>query len=245
MLTRTMSRERGPSADYLGLLDHADILELDTHEYDLEKLTPRLKQALAVAAEAHAGQRRKLADKPFLAHPFETMLMVGELYGIDPTTAAPHSREEDLLVAALLHDTVEDSDGRVTQELIAQEFGGHAAEMVDVATKDKSEDIARYYDKLRATTNCDALRLVATDKTHALTCRIAELHKHQASDKAHSVELFNVTLEDKMTYYRTILEIARDRLPPEDPAIAEFALLMEMYNQQIEHYQSENNKTTD
>lgn len=268
-----MSIEAKSSIDSVGSLAHADILELNTHGFDIEKFTPRLKLALELAAEAHAGQRRKLADMPFLAHPFETMLMLAELYGIDVEIVEDEQEQEDIeiapaeseqekqerltqeeqrrleledrLIAALLHDTVEDSDGRVTLQRITEEFNGRVTAMVDIATRDKEDDTEQYYAKLRGTTNLDALRLVVVDKMHALTCRIAELHKHGTSDKAHSVELFNVSLQDKIDYYAKIFEIAEERLSFDDLVVWESTYLLKIYIKQVVHYQSDDQKATD
>lgn len=269
------SIEAVPSKNQVGSLTHGDILDLldekgFIHGFNIQKFTPRLQDALALAAEAHAGQRRKLADMPFLAHPFETMLMLAELYGIDveivedeqeqeDTEIAPAESEqekqerlaqeeqrrlelEDRLIAALLHDTVEDSDGRVTLQRIAEEFNERVRDMVDIATRDKGVGTEQYYAKLCGTKNLDALRLVVVDKMHALTCRISELYKHETSDEAHPMELFNVSLKDKIDYYRRIFEVARDRLPADDHITSESMLLLEMYIKQIENFQEKSKK---
>jgi GTP diphosphokinase / guanosine-3',5'-bis(diphosphate) 3'-diphosphatase len=93
-----------------------------------------MKQWLAVlraadaAARWHAHQRRKGAAKePYINHLLEVASLVAEAtLGDDP----------DLVVAALLHDAIEDQ--QVPSEMIAREFGSKVAAIVDEVTDDKS-----------------------------------------------------------------------------------------------------------
>jgi guanosine-3',5'-bis(diphosphate) 3'-pyrophosphohydrolase len=80
-----------------------------------------LEQAYQVAAEAHEGQTR-LSGEPFIEHPLAVAEILAGL-SLDATT----------LVAALLHDTVEDTS--VTLDRIRAEFGDDAAQIVDGLTK--------------------------------------------------------------------------------------------------------------
>nr|WP_206037544.1 RelA/SpoT family protein [Rhodococcus sp. HNM0569] len=80
-----------------------------------------LQRAYDVAEERHEGQRRKSGD-PYITHPLAVASILAEL-GMDTTT----------LVAALLHDTVEDT-GYSLEQLTA-EFGGEVAHLVDGVTK--------------------------------------------------------------------------------------------------------------
>src|ERR1700730_7827057 len=80
-----------------------------------------LQSAYDVAEEKHRDQRRKSGD-PYITHPLAVATILAEL-GMDTTT----------LVAALLHDTVEDT-GLTTEEL-ATEFGAEVAHLVEGVTK--------------------------------------------------------------------------------------------------------------
>ncbi|MET8425778.1 RelA/SpoT family protein [Nocardia sp. NPDC059091] len=80
-----------------------------------------LQRAFDVADEKHAHQFRKSGD-PYITHPLAVANILAEL-GMDTTT----------LVAALLHDTVEDT-GYSLDELTA-EFGTEVAHLVDGVTK--------------------------------------------------------------------------------------------------------------
>ena len=85
-----------------------------------------LQRAYEVAEAKHEGQQRKSGD-PYITHPLAVATILAEL-GMDTTT----------LVAALLHDTVEDTD--YTLEKLRAEFGEEVAHLVDGVTKlDKVE----------------------------------------------------------------------------------------------------------
>ncbi|HEY0509783.1 MAG TPA: RelA/SpoT family protein [Blastococcus sp.] len=80
-----------------------------------------LQRAYDVAEAAHATQKRKSGD-PYITHPLAVATILAGL-GMDTTT----------LVAALLHDTVEDTG--VTLESITADFGSDVTHLVDGVTK--------------------------------------------------------------------------------------------------------------
>ncbi|MBX6391430.1 MAG: RelA/SpoT family protein [Frankia sp.] len=80
-----------------------------------------LVRAYEAAERFHAGQMRRSGD-PYIVHPIAVTEILAEL-GVDTTT----------LVAALLHDTVEDTGA--TLELLAEQFGAEVANLVDGVTK--------------------------------------------------------------------------------------------------------------
>ncbi|WP_312856578.1 RelA/SpoT family protein [Phytoactinopolyspora halotolerans] len=80
-----------------------------------------IEKAYQVAKEAHSGQKRKSGD-PYITHPLAVTTILAEL-GMTPPT----------LAAALLHDTVEDTDYKLEQ--LREEFGDEIAMLVDGVTK--------------------------------------------------------------------------------------------------------------
>src|SRR4051794_31887434 len=80
-----------------------------------------LQHAYDVAEEAHRGQRRKSGD-PYITHPLAVATILAEL-GMDTIT----------LVAALLHDTIEDTDYSLKN--LHDDFGEEVARLVDGVTK--------------------------------------------------------------------------------------------------------------
>nr|WP_233121028.1 bifunctional (p)ppGpp synthetase/guanosine-3',5'-bis(diphosphate) 3'-pyrophosphohydrolase [Tersicoccus sp. Bi-70] len=80
-----------------------------------------IQRAFAVAERAHRGQKRKSGD-PYITHPVAVATILAEL-GMTGST----------LAAALLHDTVEDTE--YTIEQLTREFGEEVARLVDGVTK--------------------------------------------------------------------------------------------------------------
>jgi (p)ppGpp synthase/HD superfamily hydrolase len=91
----------------------------------------RLMQAALFAARVHATHRRKgAAREPYVNHVLEVAAILAE-----------HGAPEDVLLAGLLHDTVEDSSDDlepVTHARLVAEFGEAVAGLVAEATDDKS-----------------------------------------------------------------------------------------------------------
>ncbi|WP_407924355.1 RelA/SpoT family protein [Actinokineospora pegani] len=80
-----------------------------------------LQRAYDVAEEKHRAQKRKSGD-PYITHPLAVSTILAEL-GMDTTT----------LVAALLHDTVEDTEYSI--DALTEDFGEEVAHLVDGVTK--------------------------------------------------------------------------------------------------------------
>ena len=79
--------------------------------------TELLDRAIVFAVRAHAGPERRGKGFPYIVHPLEAMEIVA--------TMTP---DQELLAAAALHDTVEDTDVTIAQ--IQTEFGDRVAELV-------------------------------------------------------------------------------------------------------------------
>jgi guanosine-3',5'-bis(diphosphate) 3'-pyrophosphohydrolase len=87
-----------------------------------------LFRALAFAAHKHRDQRRKDAEaSPYINHPIALAEVLAREGGI---------ADAEVLAAALLHDTIEDT--ATTAEELRAEFGARIAAMVEEVTDDKS-----------------------------------------------------------------------------------------------------------
>ena len=88
----------------------------------------RILAAAHFAAQRHAGQRRKgRAAEPYINHLIEVAELVAE---------ASEVMDTNLLMAAFLHDTVEDTG--VTPEDLRERFGSDVTSLVMEVTDDKS-----------------------------------------------------------------------------------------------------------
>lgn len=86
-----------------------------------------IDRAIAFATKAHEGQVRKGTSKPFIQHPME----VGKI-------VASMTEDEEIISAAILHDTIEDCEG-VTEEILRENFNQRIAELVAQESEDKSK----------------------------------------------------------------------------------------------------------
>ena len=88
----------------------------------------RLLHALHFAADKHRDQRRKDAlASPYINHPILVAQLLADIAGVTDT---------DILMAAILHDTVEDTE--TTFEELEQLFGSSVAGIVAEVTDDKT-----------------------------------------------------------------------------------------------------------
>jgi (p)ppGpp synthase/HD superfamily hydrolase len=83
----------------------------------------RIEQAFLLASELHAGQRRKRTGIPYVFHLMAVAALVAEYGG-----------EEDQIVAAFLHDAIEDAGGSRARKIIRERFGDGVVELVDGCT---------------------------------------------------------------------------------------------------------------
>ncbi len=91
--------------------------------------TELLDRAIIFAVKAHAGTERRGKGFPYIVHPMEAMEIVA--------TITP---DQELLAAAALHDTVEDTD--VTVEEIRAQFGDRIASLVAAESDEMPEGVS-------------------------------------------------------------------------------------------------------
>ena len=99
----------------------------ESAENDKAKLLSLLFRALAFSAEKHTKQRRKDIDKtPYINHPISLANILAQRWVID----------ENVLCAAILHDTIEDTETTVSE--LQEHFGEKITSIVLEVTDDKS-----------------------------------------------------------------------------------------------------------
>ena len=105
-----------PGADNYRVLKNTCASYLDASAME------KIEQAYRFAAEYHRNQRRR-SGEPYINHPVEVAIIL----------AADLHMDEDTICAALLHDTVEDTDA--TMDDLTERFGKTVADLVDGVTK--------------------------------------------------------------------------------------------------------------
>ena len=115
------------------------------------------ERALAFAVEAHRGQVRKGSGVPYVFHTVDVAKRLGDA-GV---------RDEDAIVAGLLHDVVEDTE--VTLEEVANKFGARAAGFVDEMTFEGGKQEKSAYLASFATNSPESLAIKLMDRSANVT----------------------------------------------------------------------------
>ena len=166
------------------------------------KLGLPLQRAFQYAAEKHAGQTRKKTAVPYLSHLMAVASLVLEAGG-----------DEDMAIAALLHDVVEDCGGMPRLHEVRTQFGPRVAKIVDGCTDSfgdpKPEWIERKKGYLCEVKGADAeTRLVsAADKLHNVRTILADYRQ----DGESIWKRFSGKKEGTLWYYRALSDEYRRR----------------------------------
>jgi (p)ppGpp synthase/HD superfamily hydrolase len=174
-------------------------------------LTDRFDRALLYATHIHGGQVRKGTGTPYVAH----LLAVS-------ATVLEYGGDEDLAIAALLHDSVEDQGGRPRLEDVRNRFGARVAHVVEACSDSLADTGAgerkahwqerkdAYLKKLK-TADEDILRVSLADKVHNARAILRDLRKPEIGEKIWS--RFSQPKERTLWYYESLADIFRKRLP--------------------------------
>ena len=167
---------------------------------DAPLLSPRFERALLLANRLHARQKRKGTDIPYIAHLMMVAGLVLEAGG-----------DEDMAIAALLHDAVEDQGGKPTLRMIRNRFGKRVADIVAGCTDSDTDSKPpwrqrkeSYIAHLRHAP--PEVRLVsAADKLHNARCVLSDYRKLGEA----LWPRFSGRRDGTLWYYRTLVETFR------------------------------------
>jgi (p)ppGpp synthase/HD superfamily hydrolase len=178
----------------------------------------RYEQALRLAASAHRSQNRKAGDVPYITHPFHVSVIL-----------LRHGFSTDVAIAGLLHDVVEDQGFALGE--IEERFGGRVAGFVAALSERKQDahGVKRPWEVRKR----EALEHMRQGDTEVAAIKVADA-LHNARSMAQDVrrdgpetwKRFNRGPESQLDYYRSILEIARERLR-DHPMVDELAEAIE------------------
>lgn len=161
------------------------------------QLGPRFHRAFLFAAKKHAGQTRKASTIPYLAHLMGVASLVLEFGG-----------DEDMAMAALLHDVVEDCGGEPMLREVRKRFGTRVARIVEGCTDSFSTPKPPWRERkesyIRHLKNADAeTRLVsAADKLNNIRSILSDYRAIGEQIWAR----FNGGREGTLWYYRALLD---------------------------------------
>jgi (p)ppGpp synthase/HD superfamily hydrolase len=174
-------------------------------------LTDRFDRALLYATHVHGGEVRKGTSTPYVAH----LLAVA-------ATVLEYGGDEDLAIAALLHDSVEDQGGKarledVRCERVARVVEGCSDSLADTA---KGERKAHWKVRKEAylahlrTADEDILRVSLCDKVHNARAILRDLR----SIGERIWERFGQPKEQILWYYRSLSNRFCESLPTHQPS---------------------------
>ncbi|MBU1747200.1 MAG: HD domain-containing protein [Chloroflexi bacterium] len=164
----------------------------------------RYEEALRLAARVHRDQNRKGCDIPYITHPVQVSLILLQ-----------HGFSEDVAIAGLLHDAVEDQGLPLAQ--IESQFGARVAEIVGALSELKTDAEGhkrpweiRKQESLehmrRASPEAAAVK--SADTLHNARCIVLDLQQ----DGADIEQRFTRGLGPLLGYYQQVTQVARERL---------------------------------
>jgi (p)ppGpp synthase/HD superfamily hydrolase len=173
---------------------------------DAPILTVRLSDAFDLAREVHNGDAIKGTELPYLLHLLDVC-----------SIALRHGADEDLAIAALLHDVVEDGGGAPMRDKIRDQFGDRIADIVSACSDSLEVDPAmkpdwwqrkiQYLDHLRVASP-DVALVSGADKLSNVRSIVAD----HAEFGDPVFERFKSGRAGTLWYYRRITEILPSRL---------------------------------
>jgi guanosine-3',5'-bis(diphosphate) 3'-pyrophosphohydrolase len=154
-----------------------------------------LQEAVAFAARAHQGQRRKDGATPYVSHVFRVCLVVRDLFDV---------ADRRVLAAAVLHDTIEDTTA--DHDDLAERFGPDVADWVAALSKDKRLPHAE-----REAAYC---RVLAAAPWQVQVCKLADVYDNLSDAGNQPAAGRAKVLENARRY----LEALKEDLKPEAAA---------------------------
>lgn len=159
----------------------------------------KIWDAYELAFQAHSAQTRK-SGEPYIIHPVEVARIVAEDMELDP----------NCVIAALLHDVVEDTD--YTLEDIRKMFGDDVAHLVDTVTKKipdggRSKQVENFKQILRSVHyDIRALMIKLADRLHNMRT-LSSMRADKQVKIASETEFFYAPLAGRLGLYRIKSEL--------------------------------------
>ena len=165
--------------------------------------TPRLDMAIRAATYAHAKQSRKGMDIPYIVHPYSVMLI-----------ASQATNDEDILIACLMHDVLEDVSHRYPEEQMMSEYGIGVVEIVKGVTKndgikDWHDRAVDYNNNLLNNAPDGSIVVACSDKIHNMMSTLADYQMQGES----LWRKFKAGKDEQLWYYQEVYNVIKSRMP--------------------------------
>lgn len=191
-----------------------------------------IEQAIRAASVLHKDQVRKgSVPYPYITHLFAVATIVSD-----------YTNDEDTIVSALLHDTLEDTD--YTEEELNDDFGGEVKDIVvsltepavDEHNKKNFEFQKRQYVKQLKEASERALIVAAADKIHNMRSIVEEYY----DDHALFISHFGPYIEGRMLMYQEISNVLNRRL--KNTILSEFNNVFTEYKNFLQDVEKKRNE---
>ncbi len=191
-----------------------------------------IEQAIRAASVLHKDQVRKgQVPYPYITHLVAVAMIVSD-----------YTDDENTIVAALLHDTLEDTD--YTIEELRDDFGAVVAEIVGALTEpelksnEKSsivEQKKQYLKQLREATE-ETLVVLAGDKIHSMRSVVEEYYE----DHSGFIAEYGTSMESRMLLYQEVSNILNRSL--KNAILTEFNSIFTEYKNFIQDVEKKRNE---
>jgi len=191
-----------------------------------------IEQAIRAASVLHKDQVRKgQVPYPYMTHLFAVAMIVSD-----------YTDDENTIVAALLHDTLEDTD--YTEKELEDDFGGPVRDIVMSITEPPTDDTTRakiteqkkqYLKQLKDASE-RALVVVAADKIHNMRSIVEEYYDNHSGFVAE----FGTSFEDRVLLYQEISNTLNRKL--KNAILSEFNSVFTEYKNFIHNVEKERNE---
>lgn len=167
--------------------------------------TPQIKRAIQFAARKHHGHMRQEAEPlPYITHLFSVALLVAE-----------DGADDDVVTAALLHDTLEDTE--TTREEIVEAFNERVADLVESVSEIKEKNGAKldwrerkmYYLIQVESAGDGAVLIAIADKIDNIESKLEAFKKEGEA----LLQRWKQPIADYLWYHGEVLRIALARFP--------------------------------
>ena len=182
----------------------------DGHEVSVpNRQTPiwntRVNRAIRQAAVAHAAQKRKGSGVPYIVHPVSVAMIV-----------ADHGADENTVIAALMHDVLEDVSDVYSAAEMERDFGPEVVQTVRDVSEVKNADGTKkpwqerkeaYLAHLASLSDPRPLMVATADKIH----NMQSILEDYARVGERVWERFNAGKERELWYYRTVVKLLAEK----------------------------------
>lgn len=162
-------------------------------------LNPKIQKAIYVATHEHRNQKRKMGGMPYIVHPFSIAWLLSE-----------QTKDEDVIVSALLHDVIEDTDDYGYED-IKLDFGEKVAKIVLEVTEDKNlpwKERKAGYAKVLESSSQESLMVATADKIHNLS----SLHEEILETGKNPFGVVFKSYDESKWFFQIVYDVMEKRL---------------------------------